>query len=145
METKPFHFRAATADDLNFIYDSWCKSLWPEFQHVNQFRDLQGYRIKKILDYSSALVACDVEDPSIIFGYVVFELDLLHWIYVKYPFRKMGLATDMLKNIPYTALFYHSHRNKAGKHLARKMNSRFNPFVLERYGIFEESNHEAKD
>ena len=47
------------------------------------------------------LVACEIDKPNHIFGWIVFEMGetagLLHYVYVKESFRKFGLCHEMLK------------------------------------------------
>lgn len=45
-------------------------------------------------------VACSAEDDDLIFGYAIFGLDrTLHYVYVKGPFRKMGIATKLIRHM----------------------------------------------
>ena len=54
--------------------------------------------IKKILTKCTLLVACDPEDPDVIWGYVAFDQvdPVLHFVYVKGAFRRMGIGTRLL-------------------------------------------------
>ena len=56
--------------------------------------------LKKILTNCTLLVACDPEDPDVIWGYVAFDGNgpspVLHFVYVKGAFRRMGIGTRLL-------------------------------------------------
>ena len=54
--------------------------------------------LKKILTNCSLLVACDPEDTDVIWGYVAFDQvdPVLHFVYVKGAFRRMGIGTRLL-------------------------------------------------
>ena len=54
--------------------------------------------LKKILTNCSLLVACDTEDTDVIWGYVAFDQvdPVLHFVYVKGAFRRMGIGTRLL-------------------------------------------------
>ena len=54
--------------------------------------------LKKILNKCTLLVACDPEDPDVIWGYVAFDQvdPVLHFVYVKGAFRRMGIGTRLL-------------------------------------------------
>jgi len=54
--------------------------------------------LKKILTNCTLLVACDPEDPDVIWGYVAFDQvdPVLHFVYVKGAFRRMGIGTRLL-------------------------------------------------
>jgi ribosomal protein S18 acetylase RimI-like enzyme len=55
--------------------------------------------LKKILTNCSLLVACDPEDTDVIWGYVAFDQvdPVLHFVYVKGAFRRMGIGTRLLR------------------------------------------------
>lgn len=130
----PAVYRQMEAADIPFIIDSWTRSLWRSFQYIPNFREYQHARISAILSHGTTLLACHPENPEIIYGYAVWEADVLHWLYVKYPLRRFGLCKEMLSRIPYQAKFYHSVATPAGeKAIIGKINSLYNPFILERY------------
>ena len=54
--------------------------------------------LKKILNKCTLLVACDPDDPDVIWGYVAFDQEnpVLHFVYVKGAFRKMGIGTRLM-------------------------------------------------
>tara|TARA_R100000808_G_scaffold3378_1_gene12099 strand:+ start:53 stop:595 length:543 start_codon:yes stop_codon:yes gene_type:complete len=55
--------------------------------------------LKKILTNCTLLVACDPEDPDVIWGYVAFDPKdpVLHFVYVKGAFRRMGIGTRLME------------------------------------------------
>jgi ribosomal protein S18 acetylase RimI-like enzyme len=55
--------------------------------------------LKKILTNCTLLVACDPEDTDVIWGYVAFDQvdPVLHFVYVKGAFRRMGIGTRLLR------------------------------------------------
>lgn len=133
----PIIFRKLEPTDkraVSFIIDSWTRSLWPLFQYIPNFKELQHVRIFNILLHSDILLICDKDDTDVIFGYAVWEHDVIHWVYVKHHFRKQGLCKQLLLQIPVSAKFMHSHETRHGKRfIIDKINSRYNPFFLERY------------
>ena len=54
---------------------------------------------------SNVLICCDPEDFNHIYGYVVYEdiagVSVVHFIYLKQPFRKIGLAKRMLEHLQF--------------------------------------------
>ena len=68
--------------------------------------------LKKILNKCTLLVACDPDDPDVIWGYVAFDAGLpvpgnsgsyelnrtpvLHFVYVKGAFRRMGIGNRLM-------------------------------------------------
>jgi hypothetical protein len=103
-------------------------------QHVKDFPELHHKRIIAILQHAKVMFACDAQDPDVIFGYVVWEPDLTHWIYVKYPMRRMRVATNLLKRIDAEALKQYSHSSPMGdKFFVNKFKSKYNSYIHERF------------
>jgi hypothetical protein len=70
---------------------------------TSAFYDLYKPQVQDLVGKSQILIACYKNDHDLIYGYVVYEkLDdilILHWVNVKLPFRRMGLAKLMLKEL----------------------------------------------
>lgn len=60
----------------------------------------QRKRIETALQVADVYVLANPEDPNHLFGYAVVEHlregDVLHFVYIKYPYRKMGLAKKLI-------------------------------------------------
>jgi len=109
IEVQPV-IRAMCDEDFSLIADSWKKGvvddafrdanekevLIPNYKKRNIYITLNTM-IDQILHRTRAVVACDPEDYSHIFGYIVAEyldgVPVIHWVYVKHFLRKQGLAT----------------------------------------------------
>ena len=96
--------RPAVEGDFHFIISTWLKS----FKHSSYF----GKRIRNSIFFkfhhavvtdilaspdTLVTVACDTLDENVIYGYMVAGVapddnTLLHYLYVKSPFRRMGVA-----------------------------------------------------
>lgn len=92
-------FRPLEADDINFLYNSWLQSYRAAPSARPMTNDVyfatQKAIIHNCLQRGNVLLAVDTEDPSSIFGYICYEPQLVHFIYVKYPFRKLGIAKKL--------------------------------------------------
>lgn len=118
--------------DLNFIYSTWLKGLYygcdwfrmiPEddfFKHYHAFLD-QLFGRPDI----QVQVCCLNDDDDVILGYSVFERDILHWVFVKGSWRKIGIAKDIIP----TNIKTITHLTKLGRILKPKEWD-FNPFKL---------------
>lgn len=129
----PVLLREVRKEDGTFIHNSWLESSWYRNKRVPNAKRLMSNRIVKVMEHSKILVACDPEDDEIIYGYVLYEDDAVHWVYVKYLFRKQGLATLLLSAIPQDALKWHTFLSPAGETLIKKYNSQLTPFIYERW------------
>jgi len=90
-------------DDLPFVTDAWLRSFRESNFHVphDEYFATQRVVIKRLLARSRAAVACDSSDPDQVYGYAVWEgtasKPLLHWMFVKQVFRRMGVGTALWK------------------------------------------------
>ena len=126
--------RPKQADDESFIYSSWLRSYRssPIVTHMNNdvYYDNHKLVIKKLLEISDVMIACNPEDPDQIYGFICYEPGIIHYLYVKYPFRKMGLAKYLLSSIPSDAT------KIIITHLTSSVKSRlndemiYNPYIL---------------
>ena len=96
--------RPAKASDYSFISNSYLKSYRnaPEAQYMNNdiYYPEHVARLEHMIKSSRVLVACSSEDADQILGYAIvgkaFRWDVLHYVYVKYPFRQMGIAKALV-------------------------------------------------
>lgn len=101
-------FRPMVEDDRRFIMSSWLRGFhqagdWPRrlgtdrcpqgvpcgccrFTH-RRFFDEHGPVLEKLLARSTVTIACNPADEKQVLGYVVAEQGVLHWLFVKAPFR----------------------------------------------------------
>ena len=58
--------------------------------------------LQKILPSTSVAVLCDPEDSDHIIGWICYEEDCLHFIFVKFNFRRLGFGSELMKkaNLP---------------------------------------------
>jgi len=139
-ENKSIRIRTMVEDDTAFIFNSWLKSY--RFSHFGEkitntiyFSDHHKV-IESLIGTSKVIVACNKEDPTQVYGYIVGgELDgisLLHFVYVKHTFRNMGVGKTLLDAIGHDkekAGVYTHHTRMADK-LAAKYNLVYHPYLM---------------
>lgn len=111
--------RKAKKEDINFVYSAWlrCYSnnspitqryVRKESQKKEDFEQARANFFdthQKILDTllskdnMEVLIACDDQDEDLIYGFSALEPGIIHFVYVKQPFRKMGIGTKLLSTI----------------------------------------------
>lgn len=96
-------YRDLMPADLNFIYSTWLKGLrygndWFSFITKEAYFTFYHRIIELILEKPNVIikVACLKEDPDVILGYSVSEGLVLHWVFVKSAWRKIGIAKDLV-------------------------------------------------
>lgn len=97
--------RAAIKGDEPLIYSSWLKSYRANSAFSKRIRTDIFFSnhhqvIEAILSRPTTrmLVATVADDPDTILGWFVFDLagPVLHYVYVKEPFRHWGIATSLV-------------------------------------------------
>lgn len=122
---------------VDSYYDAKKKQLEKDFGGAASI-DSEAYksalrlRIGKLVSQSAVIVGCSPSDASEAFGYVVFERlgnrAVLHWLYVKHPFRRLGFGRALyLTARGNCSVASHSHATPLGSVLAKKWGSTFNP------------------
>jgi ribosomal protein S18 acetylase RimI-like enzyme len=110
--------RSMLDTDVNFVLSTWLKSYYEELRRngskgVIYPKDdvfFQGHqnKIKDLLTKAKCEVCTAPDDDNQIIGYVVYDLDSVHYIYVKQVFRKMGVAKALISRA-FTARLYSHH------------------------------------
>lgn len=99
--------RKAIPEDIPFITNSWLKS-YRQSGDVkmipnNQYFHYQHKMVEHLVPKSIVLVAADKDDMGIIKGWICAEVIpnalLLHFVYVKNDYRRMGIGSALLRFI----------------------------------------------
>tara|TARA_R100000458_G_scaffold48173_1_gene47122 strand:+ start:1138 stop:1596 length:459 start_codon:yes stop_codon:yes gene_type:complete len=139
-KNSPIRLRSSVKEDLPFIYNSWLKSY--RFSHFGEkitntiyFTDHHKV-LENLIKQSEVLIACNGEDPSQVYGYIVGGaregVFLLHFLYVKHTFRNMGIGKTLLDAMGHdssSAAVYTHHTRMADK-LASKHNFVYHPYLM---------------
>jgi GNAT superfamily N-acetyltransferase len=140
MSKLPIRFRAASEEDIGFIFNSWLKS----FRHSyfakvisnTIYYEEQHKILEALIKASKVIVACDEKDTSQIYGYAVGdEIDnflIIHYVYVKHSFRNMGIGKALLNvfdHSPEKAAIYTMH-TRTCERLAPKYNFVYHPYII---------------
>lgn len=122
----PMRIRPATENDRRFVVNSWFESYRP---HVDAGFDVFAAGHRRHMDALFAVcpppsVACDLEDPDTIFGWALAKGAHLHYVYVKQPFRRLGVAKALV--VP--AVKWYTFETPAGLTLAKSLQLRYDPW-----------------
>jgi hypothetical protein len=61
--------------------------------------------LKKNLPNMSIMVACDPLAPSSVWGWCAYSPEVLHYVYVKSAFRRMGIGGSMIRDLLDNGIF----------------------------------------
>lgn len=136
--------RQATSDDLPFVYNSWLKA----YKHSSRFAQRITNEVffkyhHQVIDRilargAKVLIATPENDEHTILGYIVYEpynALVLHFCYVKMPFRRFGVAHKLLSPLLSEAglngtLVTFSHWTKDMDWASEKLKLQYNPYLI---------------
>lgn len=136
----PILIRKAIDVDVPFIFNSWLRS-YKESYFAKGIAGSIYYTehhklIEQLLKSCTVYIACDNSDSSSIFGYICAEeidgIFVTHFIYVKETYRKLGVATMLVKHFgvtPGEKASIYTHKTKIGHSIAEKKHFIYSPYV----------------
>lgn len=132
-------FRDMTKEDESFIFDSWIKSYInsDESKHVpkNVYYPMQHKVVEDTINSTNVKIAHHFEDINHVLGYIVYENEepntcIVHWLFVKKPFRKNGIGNKLWQSITEDAVkVFHTHSSFTHNKIKDKFKSEYNPYL----------------
>lgn len=130
--------RPAGPADLSFIFSGWLRSYHESevARHVpnDVYFSSGGHHgiVRRLLDEVGAVVACSASDPTELYGFACGAPGVLHYVYVKAAFRRLGVAKLLLGALGVidapTVVTHHNRVIKAWQDNGRRY--AFNPYGL---------------
>lgn len=140
----PVLIRSLNLDDKNLIYNAWLNGFsdsYFAFGIPKQiYFEVHAAIITGLLQSAKVLVACNPDDDSHIFGFLVYYPSysqrkfVVHYVYVKSSYKRLGVATALkiamqsqedLAEAPIVA----THMTSEGRFL-KKWGVIYNPYIL---------------
>jgi GNAT superfamily N-acetyltransferase len=99
-------FRPMVPDDVPFIKDSWLKSFrdspWAGCVSNNMYTEVYNDTVEQLWGRGAEVwVACAAHDHAKILGWICVEAvpggRATHYLYIKDPYRRKGLASSLLE------------------------------------------------
>jgi len=136
--------RPAQPDDIPFIYSVWLRSYRhdsPITRYIKQetfFKEHQRLLDRLMLRQSvKVTICCSESDPALIFGFMAYETpNIIHFIYVKKPFRGEGFAKLLIKSqgiVLEQCQTTHLTYGLLDMWKENKTSIPYNPYLLEQY------------
>lgn len=135
-----YKIRADTEDDRNFILSSWLRSFrnngdWP--RHIDSATYYANHQsiIQRLLVLCDVRVACAADDENLILGWCCVDGSIVHYVFVKEQYRKLGIAKALLSGLEDKAEYTHWTRIiKDLDHAGKLLGLRYNPYILLGWG-----------
>jgi hypothetical protein len=131
---ESFKFRDGIKTDINFIYKTWLDSYRYDSDLGKQCRNSIFFpQYQLIIDsilYNDAkvLVCCKPDEEDIIFGYIIYEPDILHYIFVKQAFQNLGIGMQLYRKAQSPKIYTHKTNNFLN--FSNRNEMIYNPFLL---------------
>lgn len=150
--SSKIRIRPANEEDIPMIFNSWLKSY-----RTSQFAQMiassiyfseHHKTIERILKAATVLVACNDEDSSHIYGWIcahqVAGIFTLHYLYVKQPFRRMGLAHLLFNSFEHSeGAGVFTHHTRPMEAISKKYNLVYHPYIYINDYMKEPSDEES--
>jgi len=131
-DTGHLAIRKAVFKDTRYITSSWLNSYYSspvnKGTRKSEFFHVEHKMLEVILPRATTLVLCNASNVGQILGYVCYEklaggILLLHYINMKQPYRKLGLARYLMEEVlevekPSQVLY--SYWTPQGGHIIRR-------------------------
>ncbi len=131
--SEVYYIRDFKETDRAFVKATFLRGLyhgdsWFSVMPKDLFMRCYAPVVEALIVRNFVKVACLTDDPDVIIGYSIVNptLQVLHWIYVKKPFRGMGIGKALIPTLVTTF----THLTRAGKSLLDKYKAVFNPFAV---------------
>lgn len=114
--------RAPQPTDIPFIYASMLNCLRFDSYVGRNMKSSHFYEdycrvIDYILQHSKILIAADLEDPTVIYSYLIYEPNTVHFAFTKEAFRRLGLHNTLMNAAALTKNATATHRTNSTKWL----------------------------
>jgi hypothetical protein len=139
IDKLPLRIRKGAEGDHPFIYNSWLRSFRDSWfaKMINSTTYYTEHHkvIERLLQTCEVFVACNNDDVSDIYGYIVAEfvgpIFVLHFAYTKHTYRCLGIGKLLLNQFnfdPSTACVY-THHNRLAERIGPKFNMVYSPYI----------------
>lgn len=123
--------RPIAADERNLVLSSWVRSgSRSDLARLGDREDYHAWQeafAKRVLRDGTVLVAEIASSPGELAGWIAYAGVVLHFVYVKQVYRRMGVARRLLESIPRpVARSADTHATKSVKMLT---DIHYNPFL----------------
>lgn len=125
--------RTAEKKDISFITATWMRALWHSgmYKHIKKsiFMTEHHDAIQKRMRALECVVACNPDDPYVIYGYLVFSRpNVIHFAYTKGSFRNMGISRELIRKSIESDEIIYTHQTDYSREIAKDKQITFNPY-----------------
>lgn len=128
--------RMAVKEDLPFIYSTWLKSYRYGSQFAKKLTNKVYYEwhhklIERLFARgANCFVVVDSSDISVLYGYVVIEGPVMHFSYIKKPFRNLGLFNKLIETSGIKSGPFTHYTEFCDEYLKKHEGWEYNPYLV---------------
>lgn len=128
VELRPYN----PETDRSFVYSTWLRGLYYGNSYFNSIdKEVFFEQYERVVDHilanSEIIIAGLTDDGDTILGYAVLSGPVAHWVHVKSPWRKKGIAKLMVAG---RLLETVTHITPAGNAIRNKLKLKHNPWRI---------------
>ena len=147
----PICYRALHLCDIDLVVKRWMahiRKLHPFSEMSKEEFDDHKELLARLITRAPPIIACEPEHPEQAFGWIcgehVGKKAVLHFVYVRKTWRRLGLATQLMK-ITFPALgketVYITHPSRSLSYHRDRWMLKFNPYMVAEH---ENQDHQTK-
>ena len=133
-----FQARPMEQSDRAFVASTWLRDLRersPYYRkiHPQDYNAIQTLTIDSLLDRCRTLIACDIKNPNVIYGFMTYgPMGLIHYTYTKKAFRRLGIYSSLKTLTGIEGIPTFTYMTSCLEDVCRQSGQdyRFNPYAL---------------
>lgn len=132
----PLAIRPAGLDDAGIVFQCWAR-------HIRKLPPCSSWSAEELRDHMSRVtallprcgVACNPAAPAQVYGFACGDpvWHVLHMLYIRRPWRRHGIATELLRALFGETLgrdtIYITHPTEGFRHHRARWRLKFNPWL----------------
>ena len=134
---RDFELRDAGPDDIPFVRSTWLRDYRERSSFARRIADSEYQTFHRLLldrisSRARTVVAFDAQAPEVLWGWACAEPHVLHYVFVKRPFRNMKLGAQLLHAVGFNDGDYYTHMTYAWEGLVRQKypGAQFSPYRI---------------
>ena len=119
--------------DEAFVIDSWMRSFYTNSPFTiylprKEFQVKHLPIINRLIGKSTIRLAVEGMSPDIIVGYIVYEPEVMHYVYVKEAFRGFGIGRRLIAQCDFPSCPRVTHLTERGRQITRRLGFIYSPY-----------------
>lgn len=93
------YLRPYVESDAPFVRHAWVRGAATLASKLGMAAPSAKRRAQRLADRATILVVFDIDEPTVLLGFIAYTGRVVHWVYVPAPFRGAGIARAMVRRV----------------------------------------------